>query len=312
MRTLQESVYLIIPVHNRRIVTLNCLERLNKLDSFEKFSVVVIDDGSTDGTSKIIENKYPDVVLLYGDGTLWWTGAIELGMKYAVDRDADFIVWLNDDCLIESKTIEDLVNFVRCNSETIVGCIGYELSAPTKIAFGGKKRKIFNYEIINPSQQEIYPCDLLSGNLVCLPAKIIEDIGYPDADKCPHYGGDSHFLIRARKAGYSIFVDARHAAQNVATKSTSIMNSNQWLLGDTSTKELFRLIFTPQSILSWRVWWFLYTEDYGLMIGIVLFFVKLSKTIATLLCISVLRILPISVRKQLSLAKRAAEWIKLK
>ena len=265
--------------------------------------MVVVDDGSTDGTSEAIKNKYPSVILLHGNGTLWWTGAIKLGMEYAIEHNADFVVWLNDDCLIGNKTLEGLVDFARCDSKRIVGGMGYELSAPTEIAFGGKKRKAFGYEIIKPSQEEIYPCDLLSGNLVCFSTKVVEDIGYPDADGCPHYGGDSHFLIRARKAGYSIFLDARHAAQNVTTKSTSIMNSNQWLLGGTSAKELFKLIFIPQSILSWRVWWFLYTEDYGL-IGIVLLLVKLSKTIATLLCISVLRILPIAVRQKLSLAKR--------
>lgn len=302
-RLLQDSVYLIIPVYNRKTTTIQCISRLQELEALKHFSVVVIDDGSTDGTIEYLRKSYPSITLLQGDGTLWWTGAIRLGMQYAIDNGGNFIIWLNDDCLIEKGSIENLVDFIRHHPGSIVGGIGYESSASTEVAFGGKRRKRFGYEVIKPAQQEIYPCDLLSGNFVCLPAKVIEDIGYPDDKRYPHYGGDSHFIIRARKAGYSIFLDARQAAQNIKTASTSKMNSNRWLLGDTSIGELFKLIFTPQSVLSWRVWWFLYTEDYGLL-GIILFLIKITKTIAILLCISVLRLFPPSTRESISLAKR--------
>lgn len=298
-----DSVFLVIPVHNRKNTTLGCLNRLRQLHVLEKSSVVVIDDGSTDGTSEIIEETYPSVTLLKGDGNLWWTGAVKVGMQYAYANNGDFVIWLNDDCLVGEGTIEGLVAFASDNPNTIVGGIGYESTNTAKLSFGGKLKRRFGYKTIELVRNDIYLCDLLSGNLVCMPVSVIENIGYPDVEKYPHYGGDSHFLIRARKAGYSIFADARHPARNMETFSTSKMNSNRWLLGDTSVKQLFQLIFTQHSVLSWRVWWFMYTEDYGLT-GKFLFLAKYIKMIAILLCISVLRLFPISVRKRISYTKR--------
>ena len=79
----KENVYIIIPVHNRKEITLKCLDTLKQNGDLDKYYVIVIDDGSTDGTSEAIQSLYPDVIILTGDGNLWWTGAIKKGMEYA-------------------------------------------------------------------------------------------------------------------------------------------------------------------------------------------------------------------------------------
>jgi glycosyltransferase involved in cell wall biosynthesis len=52
--TLNKSVFILIPVHNRKTITLACLEALEKNSDLERYQVVVIDDGSTDGTGQAI------------------------------------------------------------------------------------------------------------------------------------------------------------------------------------------------------------------------------------------------------------------
>lgn len=268
-----------------------------------KFSIVVVDDGSTDGTSEAICKQYPSVILLQGNGRLWWTGAIKMGMQYAVAQCSDFVIWLNDDCMIGANTIDGIVNSTASREHRIVGGIGYESAASSEVAFGGKQRTQFGYNPVITARKGLHSCDLLSGNLVCMPVKIVDDIGYPDPSACPHYGGDSLFLIKARNAGYSLLLDNRHPAVNACRSCGSRMNPDKWLTGNLSTRNLFSLLFDSRSMMSFKVWWFLYIEDYGAY-GILLFLSKFSALLGRMFVISVLRLLPISMRKKLSLIKR--------
>ncbi len=303
LKSSQSLVCIIIPAHNRKRYTLKCLAGLNASDDLADFSVTVIDDGSADGTSEAIRQGYPQVRVLYGDGNLWWTGAIKIGMQDAITRGFTLIIWLNDDCLVGRNTISALVSFARKNNRSIVGATGYESDCPSKISFGGKVKVGKKYQLLEPSDQKVHECDLLSGNLVCMPTAVVRRIGYPDTDKTPHYGGDSLFLIRARQAGYSLFVDNRWPATNISTAEKSSTNPSDWLTGNISTVEITSLIFNRHSLMSWRVWWTLYTEDYQYC-GVILFVLKFFRLAALLACITVLRLLPVRARKKISLVKR--------
>ena len=76
--------YIIIPVHNRREFTLRCLASLHDQGILAAMQVIVVDDGSTDGTHEAVNAEFPQVILLPGDGNLFWTGAVTLGMSHAM------------------------------------------------------------------------------------------------------------------------------------------------------------------------------------------------------------------------------------
>ena len=50
-------ISIVIPVHNRRELTRNCLLSLQK-QTYKNFSVIIVDDGSTDGTSEMIQKEF--------------------------------------------------------------------------------------------------------------------------------------------------------------------------------------------------------------------------------------------------------------
>jgi GT2 family glycosyltransferase len=72
------ETWIVIPAHNRKPLTLACLESLAR-QTFSDFAVAVVDDGSTDGTSEAIQEAFPQVHLILGSGDLWWTRATNLG-----------------------------------------------------------------------------------------------------------------------------------------------------------------------------------------------------------------------------------------
>jgi glycosyltransferase involved in cell wall biosynthesis len=279
---LYDSVSILIPVHNRKSITLKCLENLQQNGSSECYRIIVIDDSSTDGTVSAIQACYPHITLLEGNGNLWWTGAIALGMEYAYTQGAEYIIWLNDDCELVPKTLPALVQFCQENPGAIAGGQGFSKDQPTQLAFGGKYKTWKGYRFIQAKPNQMISCDLLSGNIVCLPRTVIDKIGYPDIKRTPHYGGDSLYLLRAKKAGFEIFVDGRYPALSVPGES-SLYPSN-WLTCDGDPDRLSKLIFNRYSGLSWRVWLHLNWEAYGLW-GFVMF---LKKYISILL-ITILR-----------------------
>ena len=67
-------VYIVIPCFNRKKLTRGCLQALEN-QTYKDFKVIVVDDGSTDGTANMITREFPETILLFGDGNLFWTGA---------------------------------------------------------------------------------------------------------------------------------------------------------------------------------------------------------------------------------------------
>ena len=165
--------------------------------------IVVVDDGSTDGTPELIEKHFPDVHLLQGNGNLWWTGAITKAMTYTVEAiKTDYIIWLNDDIVLANDFINQVTQYQQPNQKTLTGGIVCEQKHPNWIVFGG----VIASRLINDLAQFDQPVlnvDTLNGNITILPARIVADIGLPDVQRFRHYGGDFEYICRAKRNGYT-------------------------------------------------------------------------------------------------------------
>src|SRR5436309_12520790 len=94
----------VIPVHNGRAYTAHCLEDMRQLEGPE-IMVIVVNDGSSYDTSSYLKDNHPDVHLLHGSGNLWWSGAVDLGCRFAIERGASRLLLLNNDNLAMSGNL---------------------------------------------------------------------------------------------------------------------------------------------------------------------------------------------------------------
>jgi len=89
---------------NRKEKTLACLKSIYFQMPVKELELVIylVDDGSTDGTGEAVADEFPEVKILYGDGSLYWNGGMSLAWHTAALDYFDYYIWMNDD--IDVKT----------------------------------------------------------------------------------------------------------------------------------------------------------------------------------------------------------------
>jgi GT2 family glycosyltransferase len=271
-------IHIIIPVYNRKSLTLACLENLKINGDLQKYQVIVVDDGSSDHTAEEVNKTYPEVTVLNGDGSLWWTGAIAKGMQYAAARQAEFMIWLNDDCILEPNTLSILVDFLRSHPQTIAGAVCYSLETQTLEETGARGR-----QRVTAKPGEVVAVNEMSGYCVGIPIEVIKAIGVPDQNRFPHYYGDCTYILKANRFGFPAYIlgDVKVGHQG---SQLSIADHVARLNFQHSILKTFREIFlNKKSAFFLKSQYFYCLEKYGTIRGIPLFLIKTNVRIFTMI-----------------------------
>ena len=213
---MNEKLFIVIPVHNRVQLTQGCLLSLRR-QTRNDFKVVVIDDGSTDGTSEMVSSSFPESLLLRGDGNLWWTGATNLGVRHALDWGATYLMTLNDDVIATEDFVEKMLSWAERKPKALLGAVALDRTT-RKPVYGGEtiNWKLASYvsllNVLKPEQQHgLHEVSHLPGRGLLIPAEVFHKIGFFDAGHFPQAVADHDFTHRAIRAGYKCFCnyDAR-------------------------------------------------------------------------------------------------------
>ena len=240
--------FIVIPVYNRREVTLGCLENLRAGGVLRWAQVIVVDDGSTDGTGEAVTRANPGVVVLKGDGNLWWGGAMKLGMHTAMELGADVIFWLNDDCHARPGALELMRNHSLTTGEIAVA----QTMALAGGIFTGWRKTWRGLSSVRVAAGLRESCDTFSGNCVAIPRAVVERIGGPDAKSLPHGFCDPDFGLRARRAGFKATVLGDAICDDQYTRSEM---SSSWLLGERSVFAVWRSFRSVKSYYYPPAYW---------------------------------------------------------
>jgi len=99
------NVAILIPVHNGlnhlKASLPRIYDQISEIQDWH-FRIIITDDNSTDGTSDWLHQTFPDIQILKGNGSLWWSGGINAGVKFVLEKkEFQYILLWNHDNLCD-------------------------------------------------------------------------------------------------------------------------------------------------------------------------------------------------------------------
>ncbi|MDI6619034.1 MAG: glycosyltransferase family 2 protein [Clostridiales bacterium] len=210
------KVFIILVNYKKYNDTIECIRSLKKI-RYNNFEIIVIDNCSGNGSVDEIKANYPDIKLFSTSKNLGFAGANNLGIKYALEHNADYILLLNNDTVVDEMFLYYMVeSFNKYPDAGIVGnkILYYESKDLLWFAggrinwlkfrvdhYGNKERdkEIFNHE------KEM---DFISGCCMLIKAEVFNKIGLIDENYFMYYE-DVDLCIRAADAGYKLIYNPK-------------------------------------------------------------------------------------------------------
>jgi len=96
--------------------TIECIESLKKVN-YGNYQILVVDNGSTDDSAKMIRSKFPDLTLVENEKNLGFAGGNNVGMQCALKSGAKYVLLLNQDTVVDSNFLRELVNVGESDSQ---------------------------------------------------------------------------------------------------------------------------------------------------------------------------------------------------
>lgn len=199
--------------HNRRDMTLRCLSSLYNQDAVKNGEVILkiflCDDGSTDGTANAIQDQFPEVNIISGDGKLFWAKGMNLAFSEAKGHKTDFFLMVNDDVNFNRDMLDLLLMAYQsvCKQNKAVAVVGSIKDPVTgEWSYGGKN---WNKKWFKDVKSTVFPvrpyakCELANWNCFLLPHNLAQKVGDIESAYA-HAMADYDYSIRILKMGGEI------------------------------------------------------------------------------------------------------------
>ena len=205
-----ESVVILIISNNRKEDILECLSSVEK-SSYENQAVIVLDNGSTDGSVEAIQDSFPRVRTISLDENRGYAGNNNVGLQVALAEGAKWILILNDDTIMAPDCLKSLLEHGEHHPKTgIVGPMVYHYNEPNVIQSAGGilDTRLFPTHLGQNEQDRAqfvkpHPVDWISGCAILVKSAVIEEVGFLD-ERFFCYFEETEFCLRAHKSGWDI------------------------------------------------------------------------------------------------------------
>ncbi len=259
------SLAVLMTCYNRRDMTLAGLTSLHKQTGLDECEITVylVDDGSKDGTAEAVQEQFPAVRLLRGDGSLFWNGGMRKAFAAAISTGYDGYLWFNDDTVLAPDAIDRLLGTARTwqhehGPAIVVGSVHDAVTgAHTYGGFVMQRHGLsMSLQPIVPDAHHSLACDSMNGNFVLIPSEIVDVLGNLEV-RFRHQIGDVDYGLRARAAGFDVVL-----APGYFGCCSGNSNQGTWRDASLSFSKRWKNLMSPKGAPMGE--WLLYTRrHYG-------------------------------------------------
>lgn len=208
------NVFIVIVNWNGREVTLDCLRSLKKL-TYREFTIIVVDNASSDGSVESLRSKFPDIIVLEQSNNLRFAGGNNVGIKYAMGHGAEAVLLLNNDTTVHPEFLTHLVE--RLEGDPATGMVApkiYYHDDKNRIWFAGGEISFWTGTMKHTGIRKTdhgqldqhRKIDYATGCCVLVRSSVIEKVGMLD-ESYFIYTEDADWSMRVSDAGYSILYE---------------------------------------------------------------------------------------------------------
>lgn len=207
----EPKVFIIILNWNQQEDTVRCLSSLKSLD-YKNYEIVLVDNGSADSSPDRIKEQFAQLTLIKNKENIGFAAGNNVGIRHALSRDADYILLLNNDTIVDSSVLKNLINVGESDNRIgVLGAVNYSFEDRQKAVListsfnwftGFTKKEDLNAVsrgvIIEPQQAHG-----VTGSSLLIKREVVEKIGLLD-ERFFIYYEDTDWCMRASKAGYKV------------------------------------------------------------------------------------------------------------
>jgi GT2 family glycosyltransferase len=214
------DVSVIIVNWNTREVLHDCISSVYAQTKDIELEVIIVDNASTDGSTEMIRNKFPQVKLIENPANRGFARANNQGIKVAKGR---YVLLLNSDTVVVDKAIAKMVSFADDNpSAAVVGCkvinpdgtlqrtcfmfpslLNMFLSSTYLYKIFPKSRFFGRERMTWWDRNDVREVDVVTGCFMLVQRAAIKQVGMMD-ERFFMYGEETDWCYRFKKAGWRI------------------------------------------------------------------------------------------------------------
>ena len=247
-----KKVIIILLNYNQKEHTLRCLESLY-LMNYSDYSIVLVDNGSNDGTALAVKKYFPSVRVIEKSKNLGVAKGRNVGIRYADEKFSyKFLLILDNDTLVDAAFLAELINAIQ--SDVNVGIVFpkiYYMDEPNVVQYAGNMKinlctgqfRIIAYKEKDKGQFNQFKYSMLApGACMLIEKDVFKLIGKFDEKYSPYSFEDVDFSLRAGKKGIKILYvpNARICHKESLTASKGKYNEQYTRLKGKNFKLLMR------------------------------------------------------------------------